>query len=646
MRLQRKIATNAAAPVKALRPKVKKCFPIEIKICPDEQLKLTETELNKEFNLTLTSINPDQPPKITTFNFHKGEFVSYTNTDHLAIHFNLDGVLSHVLEIQKEQKEQDDSNNEKVNENNEAQGTDGEEKTDQENGATQQASSQAEETVPNEQATEAVQTNEPPNENAENPQEKEPEKDDSKLEKEDHNTSPHKKLVKNQFNYGERASQTFNHPMRDREVMTEPPPTSVFSHNASTSSIYEAYLHSVIRARMQSKEKDNKVLDIYLKKEKERRQKKTFCIINKMYFGEDMFGNSDNTNSNIGVILKDSSDALLHSQSMLKALGIMERVVGQNSDQNSYHEFKYYKEEDLRERANVYYLLHLWTFKYHACSDKMITSLDWNSQYHDLFAVGYGSYNFHKQTHGMVCVYSLKSTRHPVRAIRVESGVMCLHFHPKHSSLLCVGAYDGGVAVYDIRNRDDTPIYSSEIPQLYHSDPVWDVRWHAEQADQPSNFYSISSDGVLKNWLMSKNELNNQIVMEMKQIIDENRDIKDEELTVCCLASCSCFDFNPNMKHIFLVGTEDGGIYQCNKAFKDGYVRVYQVWTLFHILQCLFLSFIGLFMYGHTMNVYAVRWNPFHPKTFLSASADWTVKLWDSDESVLQKKNKNNKHSF
>lgn len=23
------------------------------------------------------------------------------------------------------------------------------------------------------------------------------------------------------------------------------------------------------------------------------------------------------------------------------------------------------------------------------------------------------------------------------------------------------------------------------------------------------------------------------------------------------------------------------------------------------------------------------RWNPFHPRVFVSCSADWTVKLWD-----------------
>ena len=28
--------------------------------------------------------------------------------------------------------------------------------------------------------------------------------------------------------------------------------------------------------------------------------------------------------------------------------------------------------------------------------------------------------------------------------------------------------------------------------------------------------------------------------------------------------------------------------------------------------------------------VYKVRWNYYHPRTFISASADWTVKIWDS----------------
>ena len=31
------------------------------------------------------------------------------------------------------------------------------------------------------------------------------------------------------------------------------------------------------------------------------------------------------------------------------------------------------------------------------------------------------------------------------------------------------------------------------------------------------------------------------------------------------------------------------------------------------------------------MGVYAVKYSPFLPNIFLSASADWTIKLWDHD---------------
>jgi dynein intermediate chain 1 len=36
---------------------------------------------------------------------------------------------------------------------------------------------------------------------------------------------------------------------------------------------------------------------------------------------------------------------------------------------------------------------------------------------------------------------------------------------------------------------------------------------------------------------------------------------------------------------------------------------------------------------GHGMSVYAVRWNPWHPRVFISCSADWTVRLWDDSHT-------------
>jgi dynein intermediate chain 1 len=70
--------------------------------------------------------------------------------------------------------------------------------------------------------------------------------------------------------------------------------------------------------------------------------------------------------------------------------------------------------------------------------------------------------------------------------------------------------------------------------------------------------------------------------------------------------SGSCFDFLKD--GTFIVGTEEGQIYKCSKEYSTSF-----------------------FTYsGHHMAIYSVRYNPFQPKYFLSGSADWTCKLWDT----------------
>lgn len=106
-----------------------------------------------------------------------------------------------------------------------------------------------------------------------------------------------------------------------------------------------------------------------------------------------------------------------------------------------------------------------------------------------------------------------------------------------------------------------------------------------------------------------KNKLESEEVMELKLVSSTagNTD-EEDETSLAGLAGGLCFDFNKFSEHLFLVGTEEGRIHKCSKAFSGQYLETYE---------------------GHTMAVYSVKWNPFHPKIFLSASADWTVKMWD-----------------
>jgi len=53
--------------------------------------------------------------------------------------------------------------------------------------------------------------------------------------------------LKNQFNYSERAAQTFNNPLRNRAVCTEPPPTADFEHNFSQSVMFDAYIEDLAK---------------------------------------------------------------------------------------------------------------------------------------------------------------------------------------------------------------------------------------------------------------------------------------------------------------------------------------------------------------------------------------------------------------
>eukprot|EP00126_Sphaerothecum_destruens_P015254 Sdes_comp9191_c0_seq1m663 len=67
------------------------------------------------------------------------------------------------------------------------------------------------------------------------------------------------------------------------------------------------------------------------------------------------------------------------------------------------------------------------------------------------------------------------------------------------------------------------------------------------------------------------------------------------------------------MDHLFIVGTEEGKIHKCSKAYSSQYLETYD---------------------AHHMAVYSVKWNSFHPKVFMSCSCDWTVKIWDHTQNT------------
>ena len=253
-----------------------------------------------------------------------------------------------------------------------------------------------------------------------------------------------------------------------------------FNHNITQGDIFDAYVEDIERQR--------------IAKEKSTHGKKQP--------GEKGDAEDDEQRKEMA---KDTD--IVHSAPMSRSLKTIERMVNQNTHDEIIQDFRYWDDQSDSFKEGEGTLLPLWKFYTEKVRRKQVTALCWSPEYYDLFAVGYGSYDFMKQGSGLVCCFSLKNPSHPEYSFSTETGVMCLDFHPQHSSLLAVGCYDGAVMIFDIRNRLNRPIFQSTVKTGKHTDPVWQVCWQAEDLAKNLNFFSISSDGRVTLWTMSKNEL-------------------------------------------------------------------------------------------------------------------------------------------
>lgn len=528
--------------------------PVKKIVIPDNQLKLSPQELNEEFSRVLTANDPNVPNNITKYNYKERTYkVDPPGPgDHLYVHLCCDGSMIH--------KESEDAKTQAAFDQKYA-----EEEKEARELAIKQAKEEAE--TKGEKIDEAALQFE---------------------------------SGKNQFNYSERAAQTYTNPLRKRAVETEPPPVVSFMATVTQWEIYDTFMD----AYEQHQREQLQLQKVAQKKDKDEKDGASTAAGGAELLAAAPTAAAGGSGGTGGT--KGKGDDMVHSAAMGKTLRIIERMANQNADDEIFHDFKYWEDASDQFREGEGSLLPLWRFSSERAKKKQVTAVCWNPRFGDLFAIGFGSYDFLKQGSGVICCYSLKNASHPEFTFTTESGVMCLDFHPQHAALLAVGCYDGTVLVYDVRSKTNRPIYVATIKTGKHTDPVWQVNWQEEDLAKELNFYSISSDGRVANWILSKNELKMEPVMQLKLVAAAKDD--PEEASLSGLAGGCCFDFNRFSEHLFIVGTEEGKLHKCSKAYSGQYLETYA---------------------GHHMAVYAVRWNPFHERAFLSCSADWTVKLWD-----------------
>lgn len=105
---------------------------------------------------------------------------------------------------------------------------------------------------------------------------------------------------------------------------------------------------------------------------------------------------------------------------------------------------------------------------------------------------------------GYIMFWTLKNPTYPERIIKYPSRITCCKFSDNNPNLIAAGTYDGVVAIWDIRRKEDTPVtQNKEIPGK-HNDAVWEVQWVGKGSkggsDKGETLVSISSDSRIVEW--------------------------------------------------------------------------------------------------------------------------------------------------
>ena len=298
------------------------------------------------------------------------------------------------------------------------------------------------------------------------------------------------------------------------------------------------------------------------------------------------------------------------------ALRVLERMVTQNSFQSQHLAYRNIAPNGTALSSTpptaAPDLKFLWGFRCDESAGRNVSGVEWNPANPDLLAVSYGEFDFSGQRDGLILFWTLKNPSHPDKVISTACGVTCIAFSAHHPNLLAAGMYDGTVCIFDARKDTQKPLVESGHTSGKHTDPVWQLKWVDHGAERGEVLISISTDGRVTQWNMKKG-LEHADLMVLKRVSAPNKggDAKGgSEGIISRRASGLCFDFCVKDPNMYVAGTEDGHIHKCSCSYNEQHLENY---------------------FGHSGPVYKLRWSPFDANTFLSASADWSVKLWNQE---------------
>ncbi|KAK6541072.1 hypothetical protein TWF694_008449 [Orbilia ellipsospora] len=205
---------------------------------------------------------------------------------------------------------------------------------------------------------------------------------------------------------------------------------------------------------------------------------------------------------------------------------------------------------------------------------------------------------------GLVQVWNVHLHDRPEYIFHAQSDVLTARFSPYHPNLIVGGAYSGQVLIWDTRAKAQS-VLRSPLTGSGHSHPVYSVQVVGTQ--NANNIVSCSTDGLVCGWSMDM--LANPL--EVLELTSPSPG-RNDDLAPTCMA------FPHSDPTYFLVGTEEGGIFPCHRYDRAGAKAGVEPRISYR---------------GHAAPIMSIDFHPVKgPVDFgdlvLSASLDWSVKLW------------------
>jgi dynein intermediate chain len=236
---------------------------------------------------------------------------------------------------------------------------------------------------------------------------------------------------------------------------------------------------------------------------------------------------------------------------------------------------------------------------------RMVSSIDFSPKFPELLLASYTKNpTAPHDPDGIVQVWNLHLHDRPEFVFHAQSDILTAKFSPFHPNLIIGGAYSGQVLLWDTRARS-TPVQKTPLTGNGHTHPVYCVDIVGTQ--NANNIISSSTDGAVCGWSVDM-----LAQPQEAMTLSTPPPSKTEDLSPTCIA------FPQADPTFFLVGSEEGTIYPCHRYDRAGAKAGVDARVSYR---------------GHAAPVMSVSFHPARGPVdlgdlVLSASLDWSVKLW------------------